>query len=79
MKLTPSLVVLSVTVAGEQEDYVAFSEEICLDWDYLHFSVCVYTSLHYMVKLTCQKETVTITRGRTPDSSVMTTRAGMYH
>ena len=42
MILTSSLVVLQVLVAGdsEQEDYIAFCEEICPEWDRLHDAVC---------------------------------------
>lgn len=42
MILTLSLVVLSVTVAGKQEDYMAFCDEIRRDWNYIYFAVCIY-------------------------------------
>jgi hypothetical protein len=44
--LTSSLVVLEVVVAGEQADYIAFCEEICPEWDYLHIAVGCNPSLY---------------------------------
>ena len=35
-----SLVVLEVLVVGDEEDYVAFCEEICLEWDHIYNPVC---------------------------------------
>ena len=40
MMLMSSLVVLEVLVVGDEEDYVAFCEEICLEWDHIYNPVC---------------------------------------
>lgn len=47
MVLMSSLVVLEVLVVGEQEDHVAFCEEICLEWDHIYNPVCTQ---HYTLQ-----------------------------
>lgn len=45
--LTSILVVLEVLVAGEPaDDYIAFHEEICQEWDYIYDAVCIPSPLN---------------------------------
>lgn len=43
MSLTSDLVVFEVVVADEFADYVAFHDQICEAWDYIHMPVCEVT------------------------------------